>query len=517
MISFNKVDYFISGRHLLKDVSFQVGPRQHVGLVGRNGTGKTTIFNIIAGKLHVDGGSVECAKNWKILTINQNIPGGNICALEYLMNQDTERINLQNELEKCQNPERICEIFEKLNQIDAYTAESRAASLLNGLGFSEELQYESLGNLSGGFRMRVALAAMLYQSPDMMLLDEPTNHLDLETTRWLESFLRKYQKSFLLISHDRDFLNNTVNYILHLKNAKISRYSGNFDAFLDTYQLQQANIAAQNAKMEEKRNHMMQFVNRFLAKATKARQAQSRLKAISKLKFIPVDKDDKTVSFKFPEPEKLAPPLLSFEKVTLSYGDHVIIKNASGSFWPDDRVAIVGENGNGKSTFAKFLAGELAQKSGTLTMSNKIKIGFYRQDQFSALDAELTAYQQLQKSMKNATDFELRTHLGRFGFEQEKADQRISELSGGERARLLFACLTAEKPNLLILDEPTNHLDLEMRESLAFSLNTYNGAVILITHDRNLLTNVANTIWVVKDHKITIFDGDIYDYEKTLK
>ena len=330
MIALNKVDFYIQGRHLLEDVSFQIGPKQHVGLVGRNGTGKTTIFKIIQGKLHVDGGSVEIAKNWKVLSVDQNMPDEDLCPLEYLMNKDTERVALLKELEGLEDVNRMCEIYDRLNQIDAYTAEARAAFLLKGLGLTEEDQYNELKNLSGGYRMRVAIAAMLYQEPDIMLLDEPTNHLDLETTKWLEGFLKKYPKSFLMVSHDRDFLNNTVDSILHLKNKHINRYVGNFDTFIDTYTMQQQNIASQNAKLEEQRKHMMEFVNRFLAKATKAKQAQSRLKAIEKMKFIPLDPADPTVSFEFPEPETISPPLLSFEKVFLGYGDKVIFGGLLG-------------------------------------------------------------------------------------------------------------------------------------------------------------------------------------------
>lgn len=517
MISFNNVNYFIGGRHLLENVTFQIAPKQHVGLVGRNGTGKTTLFKLIEKILTPDDGTINIAKDWKILSVKQEMPDGDLCPLEYLMNQDTERIALLKELDGLEDADRICEIYDRLTQIDAYTAEARAASLLDGLGFTEEEQYTSIKDLSGGYRMRVALAAMLYQEPDMMLLDEPTNHLDFETTKWLESFLRKYPKSFLLISHDREFLNNTVNYILHLKNSKITRYTGNFDTFIDTYTLKQQNIASSNAKLEKQRAHMMEFVNRFLYKATKARQAQSRLKAIAKLKFIPVEKDDPTISFQFPEPDELAPPLLTFDKVFLGYGDKTILKHVSGSIRPDDRICLVGANGNGKSTFAKFLAREITPQKGEVFFSSKLKIGFYRQDQFDKLDTNYTAYEHVMHNLNTSNDLMIRSHLGRFGFEKEKSEQKVKNLSGGERARLLFACLTAQKPNLLILDEPTNHLDMEMRESLICSIGTYKGAVILITHDRNLLSKVANTIWVVKNSKITEFDGDIKDYEQSLK
>lgn len=407
---------------------------------------------------------------------------------------------------------RICEIYDRLLQIDAYAAESRAAIVLNGLGFDTQAQNTPVNSFSGGFKMRIALAAVLFQEPDLLLLDEPTNHLDLETTDWLEDFLKKYPKSFLLISHDRDFLNETIDYILHLKNAQITRYSGNFDQFLDIYNLKQKNTEAQNAKLESQRKHIMDFVNKFHAKATKAKQAQSRLKIIAKMKFLPIEPDDPTIAFNFPEPENLPPPILSFEKITLGYDDKIILKNVSGSIMPDDRIALVGNNGNGKTTFAKFLAGQLQQKKGTKTQANKLNIGFYMQNQLEQLPNNSTAYEHIQKCLTSANNQQIRTHLGNFGFSGQKADQVIQNLSGGERARLVFATLTINRPQLLILDEPTNHLDLEMRESLINSLTVYQGAVIIITHDKSFLKRVANTIYVVKDNAISVYNEDIDDY-----
>lgn len=516
MISLKDVSYYVSGRLLLSDVNFHVSSKQHIGLVGRNGTGKSTLFKLINRQLQIDDGKIEITDGWKVLSVKQEVPDGEITPLEYLLLQDTERTALMDELEHCSDTSRMADIYDRLIQIDAYGAESRAAVVLRGLGFNEEDQNRSLSTFSGGFKMRVALGAVLYQEPDLLLLDEPTNHLDLETSDWLELFLKKYPKSFILVSHDRDFLNSTVTSILHLKNTKITKYNGNFDAFLDVYTLKQKNAEAQNAKSEEKRKHMMEFVKRFHAKATKAKQAQSRLKAIARIKFLPVEKDDATVKFNFPEPDELASPILSFEKVTLGYDDNIVLKNLSGSIRADDRIAVVGVNGNGKTTFARFLAGELKQKRGTRNVSNKLKIGFYRQDQFEELDASMTAYEHVQKYMPNALDTEIRSHLGLFGFSGDKALQKINELSGGERVRLIFATLTAERPNLLILDEPTNHLDLEMRESLVSTLTTYKGAVILITHDRNFLNRVANSIFIVKNHTITHFDGDLSTYEQAL-
>lgn len=516
MLSLNRISYFVGGRSLLEDVTFQIAPTHRVGLVGRNGSGKSTLFNIIQGLVTVDKGEVEIAKHYKVLSIKQEMPSGELSPLEFLLEQDQERLTLLKELEDCHDANKMGDIYERLIQIDAYTAESRAAIVLKGLGFSDEDQLRPLHTFSGGFRMRIALAAALFQEPDLLLLDEPTNHLDFETTQWLQTFLSRYTKSFLLISHDREFLNATINTVLHLKSGKVSRFTGNFDTFLTVYEQQQANINAFNNRMEEHRAHMQSFVDRFKAKASKARQAQSRMKALEKLKFIPVDKADLTVSFNFPEPEDISPPMLAFEKVSLGYGDTVILKNLNATLSPDERIGLVGSNGNGKSTLAKFLANDLQAFSGEVKRHGKLKIAFYRQDQFDHMDTNRTAYNVVADAMPKATQTQIRAHLGRFGFVREMAEQKIKLLSGGERARLLFSCLTAESPNLLILDEPTNHLDMEMRESLIEALNAYKGAVILITHDRHLLRHVADRLWIVKNNTLTQFDGDLADYIKTI-
>ncbi|MDR2781307.1 MAG: ATP-binding cassette domain-containing protein [Holosporaceae bacterium] len=519
MLTLQNISFTINGNRILDSIDLQIGGRQHVGLVGRNGSGKSTLFKIILGELEQDCGKLQVERGKSIMSVKQEMPCGDMTPREFLLSQDTLRKDLLEQLEKnSQNPELLAEIYDQLIGINAFDAESRAAVVLKGLGFDEEAQNTQLKNFSGGFRMRVALGVILFLEPDMLLLDEPTNHLDLETSDWLKNFLKAYPKNFILISHDRDFLNDSVDAILHLKSNKITKYNGNFDTFLETYSLQQKNTEEYNTKMELKRKHMMAFVERFGAKATKAKQAQSRLKAISKMKFLPIDQNDQTVSFNFPDPNPiLSSNILSYDKVSLGYEDKVVLKNISGTIMADERIAIVGANGNGKTTFAKFLTGELRQKKGTREVNGKLKVGFYKQDLFEKLDVMKSIYDFLKEIMPNATDRQLRSHLGGFGFSGDKVFQQIKELSGGERARLVFATLTAEAPNLLILDEPTNHLDIEMRESLISTLTSYKGAVIVITHDRNFLNRVANSILVVANGTITQFNGDVDQYEKAIQ
>ncbi|MFO1130078.1 MAG: ABC-F family ATP-binding cassette domain-containing protein [Rickettsiales bacterium] len=513
MISFKNVSVSINGRVILNDINFQITNKQRVGLIGRNGSGKSTIFKTIENILQNDSGVIDKAQNWKILSIKQEMPDKELTPIEYLLAQDQVRHNLFEELNNCTDMDKISEIYEKLESIDAYSAESRAAKILKGLGFDEDAQNKKLGNFSGGFRMRVALAAAIFQEPDLLLLDEPTNHLDFETTEWLENFLKKYQKSFILISHERDFLNNTIDNVLHLKNGKIEKYKGNFDTFVELSTLRQKNIEEYNAKIAAKKAHMLEFIKRFGAKASKASQAQSRMKMIEKMNFVPIDASDNSIAFNFPESTKCSYPMLEFSKVTLKYGDNVILHNISGVLGLNERIALVGKNGNGKTTFAKFLAGELQQSKGTYKTDSKFKVAFYKQDQLEQLDISKTLINHMYELLPNGTEQNIRSHLARFGFGPEYINQKIGELSGGERARLLFASLTIPKPNLLILDEPTNHLDIEMRESLMSALNNYDGSVILITHDKYLLRGVVDQIWIIKNKGIEKFDGNIYDYK----
>lgn len=519
MLSLSNVSYSIAGRQILDDVSFQVTEKHRIGLVGRNGSGKSTLFKLILGELDYDTGEIQRESGKLILTIRQDIPTGEMTPREFMLMQDKKRADLMQKLEEYSEtqPDLVSDIYDQLISINAFDAEARAAVVLKGLGFSEEEQNRPLNRFSGGYRMRIALGAILFQEPDLLLLDEPTNHLDLETSDWLVDFLKSYPKSFMLISHDRDFLNGTVNEIFHLKNKKITRYSGNFDTFLDTYALKQKNAQEYNAKMEAKRKHMMAFVEKLGAKATKAKQAQSRLKMISKMKFIPVEQDDPTLAFNFPEPNPvLSSNILSFEKVHLGYGEKSVLKHISGTIMSDDRIAIVGANGNGKTTLARFLAGELKQKKGSREANSKLKIGFYRQDIIENLDLSTSLVSYLSSIAPSLNEQQIRNHLGRFGFSNDKIFQTIRDLSGGERARLVFASLTTDSPNLLILDEPTNNLDLEMRESLISALSDYVGAVVLITHDRHFLNRVVNSIYIVNDGGLTYYTGDVNQYESAI-
>lgn len=515
MLSLQNISVNINGREILKDVNFQISDKQKIGLVGRNGSGKSTIFKLIQDELHQDTGKIDKSKNWLILSVKQEMPSVDMTPLEFVLSQDLMRAELFKQLETCDDCDidLMSEIYAKLEDIDAYSAEGRAAKILKGLGFSEEAQNKTMNHFSGGFRMRVALASVLFQTPDLLLLDEPTNHLDLETTEWLKDFLSKYPKSFILISHERDFLNETVNYILSLKNGKVEMYKGNFDNYLKLFALKQKNIAAFNEKMESKKQSMLEFVKRFGAKATKAKQAQSRLKMIEKMEFIEVEESDPTIAFNFPDCIPASYPLLDFSKVTIGYDERPILHNATGIIGLHDRIALVGQNGNGKTTLAKFLAGELASMKGSVKRDNKFKVAFYKQDQKDQLNFDQTLFDYIAHVIGNYNNQIIRAHLARFGFGPEHIEQRIGQLSGGEKARLLLAGLTVEKPNLLILDEPTNHLDMEMRQSLMMSLNNYNGAVILITHDKYLLRGVADQIWLVNNKQLTKLDEDIEHYE----
>ncbi len=516
MLNLSDISYSVAGRQILNNVNLQISEKQRIGLVGRNGCGKSTLLKIILGQKEADAGKVQIESGRQVLSVRQEIPTGDISPRDYLLSQDKRRNELLQKLEYYSEtqPELVPDIYDELISINAFDAESRAAVVLKGLGFSEEEQNLPLDNFSGGYRMRIALGAILYQEPDLLLLDEPTNHLDLETVDWLTDFLKSYTKSFIVISHDRDFLNSIAGEILHLKGSKLTRYKGNFDTFLDAYLQKQKNIREYNAKMEEKKEHMLSFIRRFGVKATKAKQAQSKLKAIEKMKFIPVEQDDPTVKFNFPDPTPaLQSNIITFDKVCLGYGERTVLRNVSGSIMSHDRIALVGANGNGKSTFVKFLAGELKQKRGTITRHPKLRIGFYHQDVVENLQLDSTPYEYLAENAAEFTQQQIRNHLGRFGFSDDKIFIKIDKLSGGEKARLIFAGLTVHAPNMLILDEPTNNLDLEMRESLEVSLNNFDGAIVLITHDRTFLNNIADSIFVVADQTVSQYNNDVSQYE----
>lgn len=512
MLTVKNVSFSIDNKTILDNCFAQVFEGQKVALVGRNGSGKSTLFKLMTGQYKPESGKIEFPSNKRFVTVSQTMPCGTQTPLQFVLASDKFMSGLFAELETCTDGCRTAEIYDQLIAMDAFGAEARAASILKGLNFSDADQKRALDEFSGGYKMRVALACALFAMPDLLLLDEPTNHLDLETTLWLQNFLKKAQCAMLVVSHDREFINQIADNILHLVKGKLTMYKGNFDTFIDKFNEDQANTAAYNKKIEAKKAHMMKFVNRFRASAAKAAQAQSRLKAIAKLKEIPVLKDDPSIAFNFPKCTPTAPPSINFRKVNLGYGAKVILHDIAGSIDPDERIALLGTNGNGKTTFAKFLSGELAPLSGGVNRDKNLKIGYYRQDHFENLNGDQTAFDTISALIPEATPEAIRMQLGRFGFSGERAFQSIKTLSGGEQARLLFCQITAQKPNMLILDEPTNHLDMEMRESLIQAITEFDGAVVLITHDQTLLGHVADNLYLVANGKVAPYSGSIEDY-----
>jgi ATP-binding cassette subfamily F protein 3 len=516
MLQINDVTYRIGGRLILDQATVAVSRGHRVGLVGANGTGKTTLLRLIAGELPLDGGSITVPQRWRIGMVAQEAPGGEQSLLDTVLAADTERSALLVEAETATDPDRIAEIHTRLADIEAHTAPARAAAILSGLGFDEAAQARPCRELSGGMRMRVALASTLFTRPDLLLLDEPTNHLDLEASLWLEGFLKSYPETILLVSHDRDLLNRVVDTTIHLERGKLVSYAGGYDQFERTRRMKMEHLAALQAKQLAQRRHMQAFIDRFRYKASKARQAQSRLKALERMEPIVSVIEDRTVTFDFPDPEPLSPPLIALEGVKAGYGDKVVLSGLNQRIDMDDRIALLGANGNGKSTLVKLLAGRLPPLSGTIRRSSKLKVGYFAQHQTEELNPRLDALTQAKEWMPLATEEKVRAHLGRFGFVQERAETLIGNLSGGEKARLLFALMTRDAPHILMLDEPTNHLDIDSREALVQAINAYQGAVVLITHDPHLIELTADRLWLVADGTVKAFDGDIEDYRRLL-
>lgn len=523
MLSFRDLTYRIAGRVLLDHVSATIPAGHKVGLVGRNGTGKSTLFKIICGELQTETGGVELPNDCKIAKLPQEPPDGEQTPIAYVLAADTEREALLIEAEaledssSMEDAERIAAVHMRLAEIDAHSAPARAAVILAGLGFDEAMQNRPLSSFSGGWRMRVALAGCLFAEPDLLLLDEPTNHLDLEASLWLEGYLKTYPRTFLLISHDRHFLNSAIEHILHIDNMKLVLYRGNYDTFETERRLRMEQQTAFAQRQAEQRKHMEEFVARFRASASKARQAQSRLKMLAKMQPIAAAVEDPSVIFRLPDPEELPPPLIVLDHLTAGYTpDKPVLRNIDLRIDMEDRIAMLGANGNGKSTLAKILAGTLKPQGGKLQRSGKLRIGYFAQDQDDVLDENRTPVEHLQDLMKTATVEQLRTRLGSFGLTREKAQTVAGKLSGGERARLLFAMVTHHAPHLLILDEPTNHLDMDTRDALVQAVNEYKGAVILVSHDRHMAEACADRFWLVADGSVKDFDGDLDDYAKYL-
>lgn len=507
----------VAGRTLLDRASASIPAGHRVGLVGRNGSGKSTLLKIIRRELENDGGDIRIPTDWVMGSVSQETPGGETSPLEHVLAADLERASLMAEAESATDPERMGEIQSRLLDIAAAGAPSRAAGILAGLGFNAETQEQPLSSFSGGWRMRVALAAALFARPDLLLLDEPTNHLDFEATEWLEGFLRKWQGTMLMVSHDRAFLDSVATGILHLDATKLVYYRGDFATFERVRRERLAQQSAMAAKQQAERAHIQSFVDRFRAKASKARQAQSRLKALARMDPIEIAARDPAVIFHLPNPEPMPPPMVVLDDVSVGYEDgKPILRRINLRLDPDDRIALLGANGNGKSTLVKMIAGKLPCMTGSRTIPPRLRVGFFGQHQVEELDGEESAFTQTRRAMAltdpQVSPQAVRGWLGRFGFGQARADQKAGVLSGGERARLVLAMITYAKPHLLILDEPTNHLDMEARDALIDAVNDYTGAVVLVSHDRHLIELIADRLWVVDKGTARAFEGDIDEY-----
>jgi ATP-binding cassette subfamily F protein 3 len=516
MLKFTDLTVRMAGRTLIENADISIPKGVKAGLVGANGTGKTTLFKVITGLHPSDTGSITISKDWKMGQVAQEAPGTEESLLEIVLKADTERAALMEEAETATDPNRISDIHMRLADIDAYTADSRASSILAGLGFSERDQHSPASSFSGGWRMRVALAAVLFAEPDLLLLDEPTNYLDLEGALWLENYMGKYPGTVLVISHDRDMLNKVVDSIVHLEGRKLTFYRGNYDNFEKQRAEKRELIEKAREKMEGQKKHMQAFVDRFGAKASKAKQAQSKLKAIGKLKLPAQLEQEGTMPFNFPNPEKLsASPMIKLENVYCGYGeDAVILNNIKLNIDADDRIALLGSNGNGKSTFSKLLVGRLPYVEGTIVKAPKIKVAMFAQHQMDDLHADQTPVDHVRKLMPQAGESQVRSKVAQMGLNHERMGTVTAKLSGGEKARLLLGLCTFHGPDLLILDEPTNHLDVGAREALVHGLNNFEGAVILVSHDRHLIDATMERLWIVSDGKVGPYEDDLDTYRK---
>jgi ATP-binding cassette subfamily F protein 3 len=510
---------FRHGERVLFDrASAAISDGWKVGLVGRNGAGKSTLLKLIQGEYEADGGDINKTGRMRVGSVPQDPPGGDISVLDAVLAADVERTELLAESETCHDGVRLAEIHMRLEEIGAAAGPSRAAAILNGLGFDNEAQTRPCGEFSGGWRMRVALAGTLFSDPDLLILDEPSNHLDLEAQLWLTEHLKRYPHTVLMVSHDRDLLNDVCDHIIHIDQQKLVTYNGNYDRFERTRAERLENDAAQQAKIAAQRKHMQAFVDRFKAKATKARQAQSRMKMIEKLGPIVAPPVEEQINLSFPSPDQLASPIETIEEVSVGYDKGpLILKKLDLRLDMDDRIALLGQNGNGKSTFIRLLSDKLAPREGKVRRSSKLRIGYFSQDQEEGLDYEGTPFEHMNRALGPGTpEHKVRAQLGRFGFSRERGDLRVGLMSGGEKTRLLLALATRNAPHLLLLDEPTNHLDMDARASLVEAINAYEGAVVLVSHDTHLVKMVADQLWIVAGGAVKPFDGDIDDYQAKL-
>lgn len=518
MLSITDISIRLAGRLLIDHGSAQILPGARVGFVGRNGVGKSTLFRAIRGELPSETGRITIPPRWRIGSLAQEAPDGPESLIEVVLKADLERAALLHEAETAHDPIRIADIQTRLVDIDAHSAPARAAAILSGLGFSTADQARSCSEFSGGWRMRVALAATLFAAPDLLLLDEPTNYLDLEGTLWLEDHLANYPRTVIVISHDRDLLDTSVDQILHLDRGKLSLYKGNYSSFEEQRATREMLDAKHAKRQADERKRLQDFVDRFKAKATKARQAQSRVKMLERMKPITALVTQDVHEITFPTPEKmLSPPIIAADNVSVGYDPKKpVLNRVTLRIDPDDRIALLGANGNGKSTLVKLLASKLAPYSGQVTRADKLSIGYFAQHQVDELDLEASTYDHLRRLMPDAPESKVRARAGAIGFSGKAADTIVKSLSGGEKARLLLGLATFFGPNLIILDEPTNHLDIDSRAALAEAINAFPGAVIMVSHDRYLIEACADRLWVVADHAVTDFDGDIDDYRRVI-
>ncbi|WP_454287514.1 ribosomal protection-like ABC-F family protein [Rhizobium arsenicireducens] len=518
MITINDISARIAGRLLIDHASVSLPSGTKAGLVGRNGAGKSTLFKIITGDLSPESGSVSIPKNARIGQVAQEAPGTEESLIEIVLAADKERAALMLESETATDPHRIADIQVRLSDIDAHSAEARAATILAGLGFDAEAQLRPASSFSGGWRMRVALAAVLFSEPDLLLLDEPTNYLDLEGTLWLEDYVRRYPHTVIVISHDRDLLNTAVNSIIHLDQKKLTFYRGGYDQF--ERQKAEADELQTKAKVknEAARKHLQSFIDRFKAKASKAKQAQSRVKALERMGTVASVIEDHVQPITFPEPEKQpASPIIAISGGAVGYEPgKPILKNINLRIDADDRIALLGSNGNGKSTFAKFISGRLKAESGEIKLAPSLKIGFFAQHQLEDLVPNDTPVEHVRRLMPGAPEAKVRARVAQMGLATEKMATAAKDLSGGEKARLLMGLAAFHAPNLLILDEPTNHLDIDSRRALIAALNDYDGAVILISHDRHLIEATVDRLWLVNNGTVSPFEGDMEEYRSLI-
>jgi len=514
MLNFSNITIRLGGRAILDRASAALPSRARVGLIGRNGAGKSTLMKALIGSIDPDDGEIEMPRSTRIGYIAQEAPAGDATPFDTVLAADVERAALLEESETCEDPDRVGEIHERLMAIDAYTAPARAARILVGLGFDEEMQGRPLDSYSGGWKMRVALAALLFSEPDLLLLDEPSNHVDLEATLWLENFLKSYPAMMVVISHERDLLNNVVDHILHLDGGKTILYTGGYDSFERQRAERAAQLAAAKASQDAQRAKLQDYIARNSARASTAKQAQSRAKALAKMQPIAAMADDPSLSFDFPSPsDELKPPLVTLDLASVGYTPgKPILSRLNLRLDPEDRIALLGRNGNGKTTLARLLAAQLKPMDGEMAVSGKMRVGYFTQYQVEELDGDDTPLEHMTRLMRGMTPAAVRAQLGRFGFSGAKATTKVGKLSGGERARLALALITREAPHMLILDEPTNHLDVDTREALVQALNAFEGAVVLVSHDRHMIELTADRLILVDGGVAEEFRGSLDEY-----